>query len=67
LTEIDFFAAMDADRVSGHALHRHFDVTTESLRREIQLCAEGVLMSHERIDRLRLEMHEEFARRTVIH
>lgn len=41
-------------------LRRHFDVTAEGLRHEIRLVAEGVLMVNERIDRLQIEMRDEF-------
>jgi hypothetical protein len=39
---------------------RHFDVVAEGLRRDFQLVADGVLSNGERLDRLALQMKEEF-------
>ncbi len=43
---------------------RHFDVTAEALRHDVQTVAEGVAMTNERVDRfgteLRAEMNERF-------
>jgi len=41
---------------------RHFDVVAEGLRSEIRLVGEGVLTLDQKHDRLREEMHQEFAR-----
>ena len=51
------------DRIDGQFadLRRHFDVTAEGLRHEIRLVAEGVMLVNERVDRLQIEMRDEFA------
>ena len=56
---------LDAMRQESAAAHvetrRHFDVVGEDLRREIGIVAEGVGANTERIERLSLDMKEEFA------
>jgi hypothetical protein len=39
---------------------RHFDVVAEGLGSKIDTVAEGVVASHERIERFEARMHEEF-------
>jgi predicted nucleic acid-binding Zn-ribbon protein len=48
-------------RVSTSDLRRHFDVTAEDFRHQVQQVAEGVDTVNERVDRLSRDMKNEFA------
>ena len=43
------------------ATRRHFDVTAEALRHDVQTVAEGVVLNAEAIERLRTEVQRELA------
>lgn len=40
---------------------RHFDIVGEGLRQDVRLALEGVTANGERLDRLAIEMKQEFA------
>jgi phage host-nuclease inhibitor protein Gam len=48
-------------RETAAETRRHFDVTAEALRHDIQVVAEGVALNTEQIERLRTEMDSRFA------
>ena len=52
---------MRRENAAGHdETRRYITVVAERLESKIQLVAEGVVATHERIDRLEVRMHEEF-------
>jgi chromosome segregation ATPase len=44
------------DQVTSQEIRRHFDVVAEGLRGDIRMLAEGIVGTHERLDRVEVRL-----------